>query len=478
MSWASPGAGNGLPLMTGPLSLYLSPTGSDTNSGTASSPLATFAGVRNLLRSTYREIGYTVTVNPAAGNYAAGPVITGLTFVPADENLPCGIFVNGPWATVTPTTGSATGTLTSVTAGTSAPAVPTVVTDSGASWTVNDFADKFLAVNGNYWPIVSNTATTITLAGPFTVTTSTYAIQEGACVITGSSAVTPPIPAGGATQATPRQACMIVHSNYMARFPGTLGTPGCQIRIEGIKVSPSTAGAGYVGAFVCGSPVIINRCFLGGTASSGSRAEIYMDGGRSLVTNSIVKVNASGNGILLGGPGTFNGDGNLFTSYASGGVALGVGSLASGSNLICSANSCTIKSYSTAGINIASQAVLSLAGTTISVGGQGLRSRLADGSVGNIFINANGLDISNSSSAAIDFTGPITLQAAQVTGGTNTTGWSLAQGSRMKVASTCTLTGTTEVSLDGTGTTLAAMRAGVPKVLPAVASPYGTAIWE
>ena len=468
--------GSGLPLMTGPVSLYLSPSGSDTTGdGTIGNPLQTFAGIRNKIRSTWREVGYLITVIPAAGNYPTGPLLTGLTFVPLDETQPVGVFVNGPWANATVATGTATGTLTSVTAGTSAPAVPTVVADSTQSWTSNDLADKFLAVNGNYWPIVSNTGTTITLAGPVSVTTSTYAIVEGSAVVTGSTAVFPPIPAAGAATATPKQASIVIHSNNMGRLPGTLGTPPAVIRIEGIKVAPSSAGAGYNSLFAVGSSIIVNRCFLGGTAASGNRIEFTVDSGRSQLTNSVVKTNASSNGLAVSGVGAFNADGNVFTSYASGAIAMVVGGLAPGSNLIASANNCTIKSHTTAGINIASQTVLTLSGTTITGAGQGVRYRLADNSLGNGFVNATGLAINSSSGAALDFTGPILLQAGTVTGTGNTVGWSLGQGTKMKVGSASTLTGTTEISLDGTSYTLSTMRGNSPKL---ISSTYFTVMWE
>lgn len=83
------------------------------------------------------------------------------------------------FTTVTPATGSATGTFTSFVAAAAGANTRPVFTDSGATWTVNDYAGKFLEIsggacgdagsgNGFVSPIISNTATTITITGVLT----------------------------------------------------------------------------------------------------------------------------------------------------------------------------------------------------------------------------------------------------------------------------------------------------------------------
>jgi hypothetical protein len=54
----------------------------------------------------------------------------------------------------------------------------------------------------------------------------------------------------------------------------------------------------------------------------------------------------------------------------------------------------------------------------------------------------------------------------------------ITKGAKLQVSANTTLTGTTEISYDGTASDWATMRAATPKVLPATASPYGTCYFE
>jgi hypothetical protein len=67
----------------------------------------------------------------------------------------------------------------------------------------------------------------------------------------------------------------------------------------------------------------------------------------------------------------------------------------------------------------------------------------------------------------------ITLYVNSGTG--HSTAIALQRGARAEIGSASTITGTTEVTLDGTATTLAAMRAASPKL---VTNTYGTIIYE
>lgn len=171
------------------LTLYVDPTGSDSNPCTASGTSAclTFAGA---LAKIPRFIRHAVTVNIAAGTYTEAFTIRDFKVDGSTGSLT----ITGTSPNVTPTTGSATGTLTGYSA--SATTTHTSATDSGATWTVNDFKGKFLSItggtgSGQFMPIVSNTSTTLSLAASFTVAPtagSTYAIVSPAAIFTGTSA--------------------------------------------------------------------------------------------------------------------------------------------------------------------------------------------------------------------------------------------------------------------------------------------------
>lgn len=180
------------------MTLYVDPTGSDSNPCTAAGTAAclTLQGVWNKLP---RIIRHDITVNVAAGSYTSTSRLEGLQWSTTATSgiLGSSIFVEGPaLVDVTPTTGSATGTITSVTAvGISLP----TVTDTAATWTVDDLRGYFLvqtsgASSGQSRPIISNTATTLTVAawssGTAPIASVTYAIQRPAATITGEHSFT------------------------------------------------------------------------------------------------------------------------------------------------------------------------------------------------------------------------------------------------------------------------------------------------
>jgi hypothetical protein len=67
---------------------------------------------------------------------------------------------------------------------------------------------------------------------------------------------------------------------------------------------------------------------------------------------------------------------------------------------------------------------------------------------------------------------------ANTSGSSNTNGIVLTKGARCQIGNTATLGATTELSVDGTTGTLAALRAASPRVFPATANPYSTYVFE
>jgi hypothetical protein len=140
---------------------------------------------------------HPVTVNVAAGNYA-GAYFTQRLWAPATSAGAYIAFVGPAFIAATPTTGSASGTATSAIDCNLNPIIEASVTDSGATWTTNDFQGLIIELtggtnSGQFLPILRNTATTITLAGCWTGkpdATTTYTIRTWGAVI--NSAVNTP----------------------------------------------------------------------------------------------------------------------------------------------------------------------------------------------------------------------------------------------------------------------------------------------
>lgn len=164
---------------------YVDPTGRDTNACTASGRSAC-ATVNGALAKLPFSIQHAQTVNIAAGTYSE-------TIVLSKQLLAALTFTGAALTNVTPTTGTATGSVTSASG-----VVPHTITDSTQTWTTDNFIGRFMvmtsgAASGQIRPIATNTATTLTLAGPFTTTPSaadTYAIQTPAVTITTLSTTT------------------------------------------------------------------------------------------------------------------------------------------------------------------------------------------------------------------------------------------------------------------------------------------------
>ena len=161
-----------------PMTLYVDPTGSDSNSCTASAAEAC-ATLDGAIAKLPRFIRHDVTVNVAAGAYAAPlPTFAGVNIA---ENVTLAVL--GTMVTAVPATGSAAGTTTAATAGSSAG--PATITHTGQTWTVNNLRGKFVQFTGGAlsfdepYPISANTATTLTF--PSTISAgvgSTYTIVE------------------------------------------------------------------------------------------------------------------------------------------------------------------------------------------------------------------------------------------------------------------------------------------------------------
>lgn len=176
----------------GTLALFVDgASGNDSNACTASGSSACLT-IQGAINKIPELLQYAVTVDIAAGTYAGFRMINHAVN-PASTASPTGsIYVRGAaQSNFSPATGSATGTVTSV----STDAVGFhVVTDSGQTWTVDNLSTRFLSLtggtgSGQVCPIISNTATAVTVSctfSPAPVAGTTYAIVTPSVLITSS----------------------------------------------------------------------------------------------------------------------------------------------------------------------------------------------------------------------------------------------------------------------------------------------------
>lgn len=493
-TWSTVASGSSsLPLMTGPLlgsgGLHVETSGNDSTCAPGVSlPCASVAGAIAYLKSHFRSIGYSVDIILGTGNFP-GFVVQGLTFDPIDYTLPLTLRIVGTMVNSTLATSTATGTFTAATTGDSTTAVFSTAADSVKTWTVNDLKGRFLStLTGTsalqIQPITENTATQVTITQTSTAAGSvggTYAIQDPGSIITTTVPIAPSLPAYNAASQTPTpiQASVAILGNTFDVQPGTFTVAPARIRIEQLSLNAASSVSGYRGLWISGqASVAVNRCSIGGTAASaGARVDVTGSAGRIQVTNSVIKTNASGVAINAQGFGAQNYDNDFVWSAATGTIGLSVSNVGPGTSANISFQNGKIEGHSF-GVNITNPSLVALSGTRIASGGsQCIRSRLLDAVVGNIFINANSLDLSGATaSSALEVSGPVFIYIATLKGTGNQYGVNLQQSAKLKTSSASDIVGTTsQVLLDGVASDFATMRAASPKV---IANTYTTAFWE
>lgn len=170
------------------MTLYVDPTGSDSNACTSSGTGACLT-VQGAVDKVPARIRHAVIINMAAGTYAGTVNVFSRTFTDAATFTLQG----SAWADSTLATGTSTGTSTAYTAAVPSTATLGIFTDAAQTWTADDLKGRFLtitsgAASGQQRVIVSNTGTALNLNSTITglAAGATYAIQEPAAIITGA----------------------------------------------------------------------------------------------------------------------------------------------------------------------------------------------------------------------------------------------------------------------------------------------------
>lgn len=467
-----------------PITLYVdSNLGNDTNAGTSVAPFRTLQAAVNAVP---KIIMHKVLISVASGTYD-GVFIDGfecrIPSVPATDYS--GLELRGTLIPATLAQGNVSGTITGYVAASAG--VPAVVTDASQNWAVNALVGKMLQLkSGTGFPgtestppllvIIANTATTATVLGPTTATSATYDVVDFGTIINNAptvAAVTGSIP----LQAVSRAGIVIGSTNRgsaigLSRLLISCGT-NLPVGIRGV----STSGLRMVGCRITGANSQSVTSLLSTNSVTAGNADV---GSLSLSQCSLLVPNNCA-GITLGQSATTC---SIATTYIEGGSA----TFATGITVQTASRSLVSNSYLrglTPGIqsNSPFSSGVFVSGTTIDgnnvVGSVGISAPndITTLNLPGINLNFQNGVIANCATAAIQLNNPTAVAWFVSGSGTgNAIGFSLAQGAKVKVAPGVTLTGTTEVQLDGAaGTTLAAMRAASPKLLT---NTYGTLIYE
>ena len=467
----------GVTATTANIDLYVSTSGNDANPGTIGSPLATLQAAVNTLAGL--RVKHTATINMAPGSYA-GAFISDITTSPSaapsiDHSY---VAIKGAMALSTLATGTNTGTLTGSTA-TSAATFATI-SDSGQSWTVNNLRGKYVEIltgtgstatvaNPAIHLIDSNTATSLSIVFSGTLPTAgaTYRIIEPSVFIT--SALTPASQTGNAANAPLAGAAtgMVFTNNRGAFFS--------------VSQVQFTLGASLPRAVATGDNRV--RFSLCRFVCSAGTAFVFTPASTNMFTVAPVLYGCyfeapSGTGTMLNYGSTVGGmmtspsvsscvfNGGL-TAYSAGGSATGP--------LI---NNCSFRSFSNIALSISNSGAGQVNGCRFDANAYAIRTLESSSSgLGTMSFGFLNCDISNSTASAVSLQGAFTSAYLSNTSGSgNLVALQISRGSKVVVASNVTLTGTTEVSIDGASNTLAAMRAASPKIIKN--ADYLTAYYE
>lgn len=173
---------------TAAMTLYVDPTGSNTN-GCTSTGTAACATLTGALAKVPQNVKHDVTINVAAGTYTDQATIGPFTFTSTTTTGPTFSIV-GTLGLATVATGTNSGSITAFTDQPDTGTTTGLLTDGTQAWTTDNLKGRFLRItsgtnNGAVRPIISNTATTITFIGAFNtdpIVGDTYTISTPSSV--------------------------------------------------------------------------------------------------------------------------------------------------------------------------------------------------------------------------------------------------------------------------------------------------------
>lgn len=456
---------------TAALTLYVDSTGNDANACTATGTSAclTIQGAFDKIPANER---HPVTVSIGAGNFA-GAVLAGKTVQPARGGQANYIDVVGTLATETGLAASTdggvaqtSGTLTAFTAASTS--IPALFTDSTAGWATDDLKGRLIEITSgtgvtatSIYVIVSNTANTLSAQ---TLTTATaaagsgYAIRKWGTVITTAVTVDTGNPWG-----------LVNYSAAGLRVSGVLadGAQGNGLVIE--KLAFNIAATRAIEIDTAG------RAYLRWVKVDDTSAApaIWLRGAGAQFVQSYAKSSGSGTSLIAGNGTTTAVGWTVSQSFIDGG-ATGVSAGSSGT-----ISSSLITNQTTAAISLGTGngGTLQMTNSKVTGAAAGLAILTSTAGGGYASFGITNSDFSSNTTAFSLLGRGVLGVLGTVTGSANTTAVNLSKGGSLQVGSGTTLTGTSEIVLDGAAAqTFAAMRAATPKHLKD--SNYFTVIYE
>lgn len=421
----------------GAMTLYVDPTGSDSNACTASgtSACATLAGARAKVPTHVR---HDVTVTVAAGSFSEPCIFNDL-----DIAKDVTVTVQGTTTPFVPATGSASGSVTSFSAWSGT--TPAVLTDSTQSWTTNNLRAAWLYITsgaqaGLYFPIVSNTATTLTapLTSALTAGT-TYEIVTMGSVFTGTSSFA--YAASGVGTLRFKSVRMEKASTLWGNPSNT--TPSALVECQSCDLRVTSGNA----LSISGGTVRLLRSHF---AATGSSAVVAFLGTGALSTNST----------------------NNFVEATAG---LGVSST-SPSYLLLNGWVVHVAGNNTTALSLAATPRVGLATVSIECTGTG-QTGVGSAGLSPAAIGVTGIGIKGCATGVSVAFQTTWVGTGAMTVDTATTAFSATSGGRISFgAQTPTFTGVTdELQLDGTSYTYSFLSGLSPGV---IIGPYGSAIYK
>jgi len=234
---------------------YLSMTGSDANDGgtllcqASSGACRTFAFLSSQIP---QNIHHTVTINIDAGTYSEPLTFVGHNFSPASQSATPFVQINGaPQTAVTPTTGTASGTLTAVSVSGSigAPTDYSLYTDNTQTWTTDDFIGKWIDIAGTKYVIAGNTATTIKVAAypnPTPSVGNAYTITSPATIFSSGSSTAIFMTGNTASQVASTRAVQIIDTTFNSTTGYSISNTGNSLPVSLLRCRLNASSNGLM----------------------------------------------------------------------------------------------------------------------------------------------------------------------------------------------------------------------------------------
>lgn len=456
---------------TGALTLYVDPLGNDANAGMSPGASACLT-IRGALSKVPKRIRHAVTVSIAAGTYE-GFAVQGFTIeLPEDSARAAYLDIVADMQLATLATGTSSGTATGGSGG-SGTTYGTLI-DSGQSWTSNDLVGKFveITVSGltRAFPISANDATSLTVVGTWSTPTGlAYSIKSHAVTVnTMLPAAEMPVAKFYATPPASSKlsyGIVSVHNNLAAPNTSSVGDTARiflrNLLVDGSALpSPSGFTALSTVNVADNNQVGLYNCTIKST--TGASPNILASGSVTVSRGYVTCLSAK-RGIQVSGVDGLSPSILVSNTLFTGGAW---GLLFSVPMRLSNVTSSMFTGQTTAAIQQAALSQLTTMSGLVMVGG--------GGSTVGILINSTGGAVFGSSTStgsisgfgtAVKVDGPNVCRLGTWTGTGNTTGISLSLGAAVQIGSGTTLTGTTEVSIDGVASDLATMRAASPKLI-------------